>query len=337
MSMHVVDAMGRNILTSPLAASDVSIVWHAGEPTTVPIAWYEEAFGHLAAVQGVKVHHSFQTNGIAINSDWIDLWRRWSVRVGVSIDGPRNINDRHRRTKADRGSFDAAMAGLRRLRVSGYPFHVISVLTRRSLDCPNDLMDFYENEGITHVGFNIEEKEGEHRTSSLAGASTSSAYGAFLRQFVKRMQTDLHAPRCREVDAIKSLITADSKARRHNPQANPLEIVSVAVNGDMSTYSPELMGVRSAKFNNFIFGNVLKQPVEAILEHPAFLELRNEIERGISACEEICPYFGVCGGGVPANKFFEHNTCASTETMYCRLTRKLVIDTVLPELEAAYA
>ncbi len=126
-------------------------------------------------------------------------------------------------------------------------------------------MDFYLSEGITYVCFNVEEEEGEHRTSSLAvGSDASAAYAAYLRRFVKRMQTDQQAPRCREVDAVTSLITAGVEARRHNPQVNPLEIVSVAVNGDMSTYSPELMGVRSDKFNNFIFGNVLTHPVEAI-------------------------------------------------------------------------
>ena len=336
--MEVIDAVGQSILASPLAATDVSVVWHAGEPTMVPIAWYERAFSQLATVPGVRLNHSFQTNGVAVNSDWIDLWRRWNVRVGVSIDGPREINDRHRRTRGDRGSFDAAINGLRRLRELGYPFHVISVLTRSSLEQPDELMDFYLSEGITYVCFNVEEEEGEHRTSSLAvGSDASAAYAAYLRRFVKRMQTDQQAPRCREVDAVTSLITAGVEARRHNPQVNPLEIVSVAVNGDMSTYSPELMGVRSDRFNNFIFGNVLTHPVEAILEHPAFLELRDEIERGISACEKTCPYFGVCGGGAPSNKFFEHRTCASTETLYCRLTRKAVINAVLPELEAAYA
>ena len=160
MSMEVIDAVGQSILASPLAATDVSVVWHAGEPTMVPIAWYERAFSQLATVPGVRLNHSFQTNGVAVNSDWIDLWRRWNVRVGVSIDGPREINDRHRRTRGDRGSFDAAINGLRRLRESGYPFHVISVLTRSSLEQPDELMDFYLSEGITYVCFNVEEERG---------------------------------------------------------------------------------------------------------------------------------------------------------------------------------
>ena len=40
-----------------------------------------------------------------------------------------------------------------------------------------------------------------------------------------------------------------------------------------------------------------------------------------------------CGGGPPANKFFENGTFASTETLFCRLHKKVCLDVTLALLE----
>lgn len=333
MSMDVIDAVSRHVLSSPLVAPDVTIVWHAGEPTTIPISWYEEAFMRLSRKPTPRLHHSFQTNGIAINTRWIEFWRRWNVRVGVSIDGPRDLNNLNRRTKRGGSSFDAAVAGVRRLKEKNYPFHVITVLGSASLEHPDDLVNFYLREDIKYVCFNVEEQEGQEFASTLAERSATISYSNFLKRIYQRLYRELAGPTCREIDGVSALIEADSISRQHNSQANPLEIVSISVTGDMSTFSPELLDVKSKKFNNFVFGNIVDQPVEAMLEHPSFKLLYDEILSGLIACKKACPYFGVCGGGAPANKFFENQDFASTETQYCRLTRKAVIDTVLREIE----
>jgi len=41
----------------------------------------------------------------------------------------------------------------------------------------------------------------------------------------------------------------------------------------------------------------------------------------------------VCGGGEPVNKLAENGTFASTETIYCRLTKMRATDLVLDALE----
>jgi uncharacterized protein len=50
-------------------------------------------------------------------------------------------------------------------------------------------------------------------------------------------------------------------------------------------------------------------------------------------CRERCAYFSVCGGGEPVNKLAENGSFASTETIYCRLTKMRATDLVLDALE----
>jgi uncharacterized protein len=66
---------------------------------------------------------------------------------------------------------------------------------------------------------------------------------------------------------------------------------------------------------------------------PAFERTLQDIQTGVDRCRLSCPYFALCGGGAPANKLFENGSFASTETLYCRLGKKAVIDTVLGSIE----
>ena len=58
------------------------------------------------------------------------------------------------------------LAGIRLLRRERVPFHVISVLSQKSMEAPRELLDFYVAEGIEDVCFNVEESEGAHVSPS---------------------------------------------------------------------------------------------------------------------------------------------------------------------------
>lgn len=337
MREETLDAVAARILNSPLAAGRVSVVWHGGEPMTLPPAWYAAAFARLAAgvdEGGPVVEHCFQTNAIGVDDRWIGLWERWGVRVGVSLDGPAHLHDRHRTTRRGRGSFALTLRGIERLQAAGLPFHVISVLTAESLADPDGLLDFYLAHGIANVCLNIEEEEGAHLRSSLRGPDIEPLYRAFLARFSERIGRLEQPFACREIDGVRWLVNAPRPARRHNPQVNPLEIVSVAVDGTLSTFSPELLGMAAPEFSDFAFANVHAEGPEAMLAHPAFLALAADVAAGVEACRQSCRYFDVCGGGAPANKYFELGTFRGAETLFCRITRQATVETILGVLES---
>jgi sulfatase maturation enzyme AslB (radical SAM superfamily) len=56
--------------------------------------------------------------------------------------------------------------------------------------------------------------------------------------------------------------------------------------------------------------------------------MNDAIQAGVRKCRESCGYFGLCGGGAPSNKFAENGRFDSTETLYCRFKKQLLIDVV---------
>jgi uncharacterized protein len=334
------DTLGRVfrwVFDSGLARAPFVLLWHAGEPLVLPVAYYEAAADllrrHNAA--GVPVLQSFQTNATLIDADWCAFLGRPDVHLGVSVDGPDFLHDRHRRTRQGRGTLDRVLRGIGLLHEHGIPFEVITVLTADALDFPDELFDFYQANGIRSVGFNVEEIEGPHTSSSLQRAGTPARFRRFLTRFLTLARAADPPLRVREFDtstaALLGAVRCGPGARTQ--ENKPWAFVNVDCEGNYSTYSPELLGVASRSHGGFALGNVATDFLEAAMASPRFRRLEDEIGRGVEMCQESCAYFPFCGGGPPANKYFENGTFASTETVSCRLHKKVCIDVTLTLLE----
>jgi uncharacterized protein len=322
------------VFSSPFLADILTVLWHAGEPLVPGVGYYERAFEILESrrPREVAVNHHFQTNGTLLNQHWIEFFRKNQARVGVSLDGPPHLHDRNRKTRRQLGTFDQVMRGVQLLQDNNYPFHIISVLTRESLQAPLELFEFYLANGITNVAFNIEEIEGHHTTSSLHGVLEAEVQN-FFRLFLNVMERNPGKVEVREFSGAFSGIVNREGAKYGNPMTEPMRTVSIGVNGDIGTFSPELLGYSSERHGAFAFGNIHKNELADVLQDPKFLLVNDEIQRGVERCYHTCDYFEVCRGGAPSNKIFENGTFNSTETLFCRLIKKAVIDVVLERIE----
>ncbi|ACY15514.1 radical SAM protein [Haliangium ochraceum] len=90
---------------------------HGGEPLLLPKKRFDALCTILREELGdvAQVHLGLQTNGTLVDDEWIDLFAKHEVMVGVSIDGPPHVHDAGRPDHRGRGSYEAAVRGLRRL------------------------------------------------------------------------------------------------------------------------------------------------------------------------------------------------------------------------------
>jgi uncharacterized protein len=184
------------------------------------------------------------------------------------------------------------------------------------------------------VGFNIEELEAAHGTTSLSGAEAETEFKRFLGRLLERVRAEPAAMRVREFDTVLAAL-ADPGFGVHdgNCQTEPGGIVSVAVDGQVSTFSPELLGMRDPRLGEFAFGNVRASGLGDILRGERLRRVAAEIAAGVAACKASCRYFAFCRGGAPVNKLSETGSFSTTETVFCRLTQKAVVECVLGALE----
>lgn len=341
MSEDVVRAAIRNARESGLLGRELNVVWHAGEPLVAPAAFYERAFGIMNEEAGAStaVRHSVQTNAMLIDEPWCDLFRRWGVHVGVSVDGPADIHDRHRKTRDGRPTHARVMQGIERLQRAGIAFDAIAVVTDASVERADAIVDFCLAAGIPAIGFNVDEQEGVRTTSSLAGAD-ASVEGFFERVFERAADVperlrvrELHEALGR-VAAGLPVVTVAGHAMPANPQVIPFATTTIDCTGRFSCFSPELIDQRHADYGSFDFGNVLHGRMIGALATDRFAAVFDDILAGNDACRAACPYFSLCGGGSPVNKLNERGSFRVAETRYCRQTIQTPVELAMQALEA---
>ena len=325
----------RRTFESSIVGDAFTVVWHAGEPLVLPISFYEEALQILREENkcGVNVRHSFQTNATLLTPAWCEFLLKHDLAIGVSVDGPEFLHDRHRKTRSGRGTWQQVVRGIRLLNDHAVPFHVITVLTADSLDYPDELFDYYVEHGVRQVAFNIEEIEGPHTTSSLSGDAAKARYLRFLDRFFDLIYASENPISVREFDfAFAAVAQGGTTPGRGAQQTSPFGIVSVDCLGNFSTFSPELLGLTNPRYGNFAFGNVTTGPLESALGTPGFQVVARDVAAGVGRCRATCEYFPHCGGGAPVNKLFENGGFDTTETMFCRLSIQAPLDLVLRKM-----
>jgi uncharacterized protein len=185
-------------------------------------------------------------------------------------------------------------------------------------------------EGIDRVCFNVEESEGGHVSRSFGAAGIEDAYYRFLQEFWRLAAA---APGkfsfIREIDDATRLVLRPKEGVFFNQLVEPFAITSMDWAGNIATFSPELLGLKNAAYDDFVLGNINRDSLTDLGQRPALIRMREDISAGVELCRQRCEYFSVCGGGEPVNKLSENGTFVSTETTYCRMTKMRATDLVL--------
>jgi uncharacterized protein len=97
-----------------LEIENVVIILHGGEPLMQSKKQFESMcklfYGTLGNITGLSIN--IQTNGLLVDNDWIELFERYNIGVGVSIDGPKLYNDQFRVDHKGRGTYDRLKGSL---------------------------------------------------------------------------------------------------------------------------------------------------------------------------------------------------------------------------------
>jgi uncharacterized protein len=342
ISYDTINKICDRVIESKLIGRKLTIVWHAGEPLVVGATYFRKILEILEdKFRGCceTITHAIQTNGTLLNQEWCDLIKEYSINIGVSIDGPEFLHDFSRKTRKGKGTYLDVVKGIDFLRTNGISYHAIAVATSQTLDYAEEFFDFFYNNGFYHLGINIEEIEGTNLSSAIQETENKEkVYNFFEKIFNQYVLSDGHML-VREFDNSMSAILRNpeisniKKLEIHSHQNEPYGIISVDYKGNFSTFSPELIGQKSDEFNNFILGNVHSSSFLNPERKDVLKKLESQINHGIKMCKKSCDFFHVCGGGAPANKYYENKSFASTGTIYCKYRIQFPIAISLDYLE----
>ncbi|WP_328601225.1 FxsB family cyclophane-forming radical SAM/SPASM peptide maturase [Actinomadura physcomitrii] len=146
MSAATIDAVAERIAEHARSngLERIELILHGGEPLLAGAASLRHAVTAVrsAVEPEVTVVAGVQTNGVLLDTDFLDLFRELDVRVSVSLDGDAQSHDRNRRRPGGQGSHDLVASGLRRLLQPRYRHLFAGLLS--TIDLRNDPVATYE-------------------------------------------------------------------------------------------------------------------------------------------------------------------------------------------------
>ncbi len=121
----------------------VTFCWHGGEPLLAGLDFFEKAVAIQEKYRGTKkIENSLQTNGLLVNAEWCDFFRRNNFLIGISLDGPKDIHDTYRRDRGGHPTFDRVMRAVEMMAVNGVEYNTLSTINDRCAGCGREVYLF---------------------------------------------------------------------------------------------------------------------------------------------------------------------------------------------------
>jgi uncharacterized protein len=301
-----------------LSNGAASFAWQGGEPLFAGLDFFKEVVFLQAkyAPKNTIISNSLQTNATLITDEWAKFFKQYNFLIGVSLDGPKEINDARRVTGHGMGSFDRVMRGIQYLRKNQVDYNILTVIHQDNVGRAGELIGFYQNEGFSHVQFipcmDFRAQEPDRPGQYLI---TPEQYGQFLCEAFDIWYNEGNPSRSiRFFDNILSIYLNQEAELCIQRQTCPKTLI-LEQNGD--AYPCDFY-----MHDDFKLGNIGQDSLIDILASPKyhdFLKLKPALPEKCKSCE----YLKLCHGGCPRNRDWSQADNTVNPDYFCKSYMKV--------------
>ncbi len=163
MGPVLIERFFAQLFQSGRLAPAATVLWHSGEPLTLPPTYYDDAIEQILRLkralgpEGTSLRFGIQTNGVLIDDNWRRLFERHAhhLDIGISCDGPEDLHDLFRVNWNGRATHRQTLRGMDLLHESGIKYKLIAVVTRHTLRQPDRFYEFFFERREQLLGFHF--------------------------------------------------------------------------------------------------------------------------------------------------------------------------------------
>ncbi len=277
-------------------AQEVIIDFHGGEPLMMKKRRFDRMCCTLIEkiTPACRLKLNLQTNGMLVDSEWIKLFEKYQVGVGVSLDGPEQVNDAERIDHNGKGTHARAVAGIRLLQQAHVDGRIRSVGLLSVAQQSGDAKAIYDHfvKELQVSSYNVLLPIDTHDSFEPESAG---AYAKFLRDaFDVWAAGEAPRPNVRLFSDTIRFLNAGQAATAgwKKSHSSGHLILTIASNGDIGPDD----SLRTA--NKLLFGkhNVATATLQAFLAAPEQRALFDAYKTLPEKCGE-CAWKNLCKGG----------------------------------------
>ena len=297
----------------------ISVGLHGGEPLLAGHDMIERLIGRLReALDGACAWDLWvQTNGTLVDERFCELFLANGVSVGVSLDGDRAANDRHRRYANGRSSFEAVADGISLLGTERYREIFSGLLC--TVDPENDPVEAYESLSSFRppsVDLLLPHANWENPPPVDEGSATP--YADWLIRVFDRWNSEHRPFPVRIFDSVIDTSLGGSSGVE-SMGLGPAEMVVVETDGTLEQADHLKSTYDGAAYTGL---DVLSNDFDEAAAHPGIRARQNGL-LGLAAECRACPMVTSCGGGLYAHRY-RAVSGFDNPSVYCADLYKLV-------------
>jgi len=265
--------------------------FQGGEPTLAGLPFFEKLveFQKQYGRDGQSVSNALQTNAMLLDKNWCDLFRAYQWLLGVSLDGPEEVNDLYRFNKEGRGTWKRVMQSVELLKKERVDFNILCVLSQANVDRPKELYRFYRSLGIDNLQF-IPLAEFDPEGNPMPFTISPEQYGRFLCEMFELWWPERRKVRIRLFDNIAEAL-AGQKPGNCTMHETCDSYVVVEYNGDVYPCDFFVEG-------GWKLGNVVLDSWSEIARRTRRYSFASKKTLAHPDCQ-VCEYQSICHGGCP--------------------------------------
>lgn len=294
----------------------IELVLHGGEPLLLKPERTAALVEAVAAAMPTycEVDFALQTNGVLIDKRWIDLFARYDIGVGVSLDGPRAVNDLARLDKRGASSFDDTVAGWRMLKQAAADGRIKEpgILSVFAPTTNADTLAFFIDElGAKKINFLLPDMFCDSAEVDAAAIErVGETMIAIFEEWRRRSDPDVHVRFVN--DALLPMIASIPAESSHNFREDLWRAMTIASDG-MIYVEDTVRGAFADRPEAIL--NVADSSATDVLSHPFWRTIAEAADKRPAACRE-CRYADVCQSG-PLVSRYSHANGFDNPSLYC--------------------
>ena len=297
----------------------VQVVLHGGKPLLAGVGGLRRIITELhSALRGVcELDLRIHTNGVQLTEAFCELFAEYGVRVGISIDGDRTANDRHRRYANGRSSYDQVVRAIGLLCTDRFRALYAGLLC--TIDVANDPMAVYDALIALRpprVDFLLPHATWDEPPPRLAGQDEQ--YADWLIAIYDRWLADGRPMRVRTFESILSTLSGGDSSTEALGLA-PSSLAVIETDGSYEQVDSLKVAFDGAAGTEL---TVFNDALDVVARHPGIVA-RQQGRSGLSQQCRECPVVASCGGGLYAHRY-RTGTGFINPSVYCADLLKLI-------------
>ncbi|MGW7666594.1 MULTISPECIES: FxsB family cyclophane-forming radical SAM/SPASM peptide maturase [unclassified Streptomyces] len=277
----------------------VSVILHGGEPLLVgPLRLRgicEALTTALAPVTALDLR--IHTNGVQLGPRHLEVFREFDVKVGISLDGDRAANDRHRLDRRGRSSYDRVLRAVELLRTPENRHLFAGLLC--TVDVENDPVAVHD--ALTaldppRIDYLLPHSTWDNPPPRTDGSPTP--YADWLLAVFDRWEQQGRKVPVRIFESVLSTLGGGPSLTEALGLA-PSDLAVVETDGTFEQADSLKTAYDGAAETGY---DVLQHSFAELADHPGVRKRQLGID-GVSDTCRACPVVESCGGGLYAHRY----------------------------------